>query len=79
MQLTGHFTALIHTQLRPELRTDGMKKDLPENLRGNPTFEDEKGAINNNATDRAFHCPHPYPEASISEGTSDWDAEASHG
>jgi hypothetical protein len=26
-------------KLRPELRTDGMKKDLPENLRGNPSAQ----------------------------------------
>ncbi|QQK45802.1 C2 membrane targeting protein [Penicillium digitatum] len=44
-------------KLRPELRTDGKKKDLPENLRGNPTFEDEKGAINNEEEDAVMHTP----------------------
>ncbi|OQE43624.1 hypothetical protein PENCOP_c003G03882 [Penicillium coprophilum] len=44
-------------KLRPELRTDGKKKDLPDNLKGNPTFEDEKGAINNDEEDAVMHTP----------------------
>ncbi|KAJ5202699.1 hypothetical protein N7449_004778 [Penicillium cf. viridicatum] len=44
-------------KLRPELRTDGKKKDLPENLKGDPTFEDEKGAINNEEEDAVMHTP----------------------
>ncbi|KAJ5783312.1 uncharacterized protein N7518_008989 [Penicillium psychrosexuale] len=44
-------------KLRPELRTDGQKKDLPENLRGDPTFEDEKGAIKNEEEDAIMHTP----------------------
>ncbi|CAI7665577.1 unnamed protein product [Penicillium pancosmium] len=44
-------------KLRPELRTDGKKKDLPENLKGNPTFEDEKGTINNEEEDAVMHTP----------------------
>ncbi|KAJ5779363.1 hypothetical protein N7457_007083 [Penicillium paradoxum] len=44
-------------KIRPELRTDGQKKDLPENLKGNPTFEDEKGTINNDEEDAVMHTP----------------------
>ncbi|KAJ5679302.1 hypothetical protein N7462_007546 [Penicillium macrosclerotiorum] len=44
-------------KLRPELRTDGKKKDLPENLKGNPTFEDEKGTINTEEEDAVMHTP----------------------
>ncbi|KAJ5138751.1 uncharacterized protein N7515_003599 [Penicillium bovifimosum] len=44
-------------KLRPELRTDGKKKDLPENFKGNPTFEDEKGNINNDEEDAVVHTP----------------------
>ncbi|KAJ5923567.1 hypothetical protein N7454_008812 [Penicillium verhagenii] len=44
-------------KLRPELRTDGQKKDLPENLKGNPTFEDEKGTITNDEEDAVVHTP----------------------
>ncbi|CAI7645598.1 unnamed protein product [Penicillium glandicola] len=44
-------------KLRPEMRSDGKKRDLPENLRGNPTFEDEKGAITNDEEDAVMHTP----------------------
>ncbi|KAJ5716958.1 hypothetical protein N7488_002604 [Penicillium malachiteum] len=44
-------------KLRPELRTDGKKKDLPENLKGDPTFEDDKGIINNEEEDAVVHTP----------------------
>ncbi|KAF7717984.1 Uncharacterized protein PECH_004687 [Penicillium ucsense] len=44
-------------KLRPELRTDGRKKDLPENLQGNPTFEDDKGTITNDEEDAVAHTP----------------------
>ncbi|KAJ5354307.1 C2 membrane targeting protein [Penicillium brevicompactum] len=44
-------------KLRPELRSDGKKKDLPENLKGDPTFEDEKGTINNDEEDAVMHTP----------------------
>lgn len=44
-------------KLRPELRTDGKKKDLPENLKGDPTFEDEKGTITNQEEDAVMHTP----------------------
>ncbi|KAJ5899684.1 hypothetical protein N7495_004428 [Penicillium taxi] len=44
-------------KLRPELRTDGKQHDLPENLKGNPTFEDDKGVINNDEEDAVAHTP----------------------
>jgi Ca2+-dependent lipid-binding protein len=44
-------------KLRPELRTDGKKKDLPENLRDNPQFQDEKGVITNEEEDAITHTP----------------------
>ncbi|KAJ5595279.1 uncharacterized protein N7459_001487 [Penicillium hispanicum] len=44
-------------KLRPELRSDGKKKDLPDNLKGDPTFEDEKGTINNEEEDAVMHTP----------------------
>ena len=44
-------------KLRPELRTDGKKKDLPESLKGDPIFEDEKGTINSEEEDAVMHTP----------------------
>ncbi|KAF7618916.1 C2 domain protein [Aspergillus flavus] len=44
-------------KLRPELRTDGKKKDLPENLRDNPQFQDDKGVITNEEEDAVTHTP----------------------
>ncbi|KAJ5304929.1 uncharacterized protein N7443_004589 [Penicillium atrosanguineum] len=44
-------------KLRPELRTDGKKKDLPESLKGDPTFEDEKGTITSEEEDAVMHTP----------------------
>ncbi|OOQ90074.1 C2 domain protein [Penicillium brasilianum] len=44
-------------KLRPELRSDGKKKDLPDNLKGDPTFEDEKGTITNEEEDAVVHTP----------------------
>ncbi|GAB1192265.1 hypothetical protein APSETT444_001454 [Aspergillus pseudonomiae] len=44
-------------KLRPELRTDGKKKDLPENLRDNPQFQDDKGVITNEEEDAITHTP----------------------
>jgi len=44
-------------KLRPELRTDGKKKDLPETFKGDPTFEDEKGTIVNEEEDAVMHTP----------------------
>ncbi|PWY87326.1 C2 domain protein [Aspergillus sclerotioniger CBS 115572] len=34
-------------KLRAELRTDGKKKDLPDNFKDTPEFQDEKGVISN--------------------------------
>ncbi|KAL3479072.1 hypothetical protein BJX99DRAFT_268748 [Aspergillus californicus] len=44
-------------KLRPELRTDGKIKDLPENLKDNPNFEDEKGVITTEEEDAITHTP----------------------
>jgi Ca2+-dependent lipid-binding protein len=44
-------------KLRAELRTDGKKKDLPENLKDNPAFEDEKGVITTDEEDAITHTP----------------------
>lgn len=44
-------------KLRPELRTDGKKKDLPENLKDVPEFQDEKGTITNEEEDAITHTP----------------------
>ncbi|CAL5874764.1 uncharacterized protein PFLUO_LOCUS9066 [Penicillium psychrofluorescens] len=44
-------------KIRPELRTDGKNKDLPENMKGDPTFEDEKGTITNDEEDAVMHTP----------------------
>ncbi|EAW10548.1 C2 domain protein [Aspergillus clavatus NRRL 1] len=44
-------------KLRPELRTDGKKKDLPENLQDIPEFQDEKGTIITEEEDAVTHTP----------------------
>jgi Ca2+-dependent lipid-binding protein len=44
-------------KLRPELRTDGKRNDLPEYLKGDSTFEDEKGIINNKEEYAIMHTP----------------------
>ncbi|KAL2813179.1 hypothetical protein BDW59DRAFT_154952 [Aspergillus cavernicola] len=44
-------------KLRADLRTDGKIKDLPENLKGNPNFEDEKGAITTDEEEAITHTP----------------------
>lgn len=43
--------------LRPELRTDGKNRNLPENFRDDPVFQDEKGAIINDEEDAVVHTP----------------------
>lgn len=43
--------------LRPELRSDGKRKDLPANLQDDPTFQDEKGAMNSEQDDAVAHTP----------------------
>ncbi|KAL2866602.1 C2 domain protein [Aspergillus lucknowensis] len=44
-------------KLRAELRTDGKKKDLPDNLKDYPAFEDEKGIITTDEEDAVTHTP----------------------
>ncbi|KAL4808388.1 hypothetical protein BDV18DRAFT_134853 [Aspergillus unguis] len=44
-------------KLRDELRTDGKITDLPENLKGNPKFEDEKGVITTDEEEAVTHTP----------------------
>ncbi|KAK1138827.1 hypothetical protein N8T08_001744 [Aspergillus melleus] len=44
-------------RLRPELRTDGKKKDLPDNFKDIPEFQDEKGVITNEEEDAVVHTP----------------------
>jgi hypothetical protein len=44
-------------KLRAELRTDGKKKDLPENFKNVPEFQDEKGVISNEEEDAVVHTP----------------------
>ncbi|KAL4788160.1 hypothetical protein BJX76DRAFT_198981 [Aspergillus varians] len=44
-------------KLRNELRTDGKIKDLPENLKSNPSFEDEKGIITTEEEIAVTHTP----------------------
>ncbi|TKA61480.1 hypothetical protein B0A49_10274 [Cryomyces minteri] len=45
------------TQFRPALRTDGKDKRLPENMRDDPTFQDEQGTINSQHDDDVMHTP----------------------
>ncbi|KAL4921702.1 hypothetical protein BDW62DRAFT_174281 [Aspergillus aurantiobrunneus] len=44
-------------KLRDDLRTDGKIKDLPENLKDNPSFEDEKGTIASQEEEAVTHTP----------------------
>ncbi|KAL4871679.1 hypothetical protein BDV12DRAFT_163551 [Aspergillus spectabilis] len=44
-------------KLRAELRTDGKIQDLPENLKGDPKFEDEKGVITTDEEEAVTHTP----------------------
>ncbi|KAI2926866.1 hypothetical protein CBS63078_2168 [Aspergillus niger] len=44
-------------KLRAELRTDGKKKDLPENFKDIPEFQDEKGVISNDQEDAITKTP----------------------
>lgn len=43
--------------IRPELRSDGKRKDLPPNLQDDPAFQDEKGSINTGQDDAIVHTP----------------------
>lgn len=44
-------------KLRPELRTDGKNRGLPEHLRDDPTFQDEKGTLYSDLDDAVTHTP----------------------
>ena len=44
-------------KLRPELRTDGKKKDLPEHLKDVPEFQDDKGTIATEEEDAVTRTP----------------------
>lgn len=44
-------------QFRPDLRTDGKNKALPETLRDNPELQDEKGVTNTATDDAVAHTP----------------------
>ncbi|KAL4990581.1 hypothetical protein BDW68DRAFT_154012 [Aspergillus falconensis] len=44
-------------KLRNELRTDGKVKDLPENLKGDKQFEDDKGVITTEEEEAITHTP----------------------
>ncbi|KAH1644369.1 hypothetical protein KXX16_001963 [Aspergillus fumigatus] len=44
-------------KLRPEMRTDGKRQDLPENLQDIPEFQDEKGTIITEEEDAITHTP----------------------
>lgn len=44
-------------KLRPELRSDGKDRNLPETVQGNPQFEDPKGVITNEEEDAVVNTP----------------------
>jgi hypothetical protein len=44
-------------QFRKEMRTDGKNKALPDELKDDPRFEDEKGVINSEEDDAVMHTP----------------------
>jgi len=44
-------------KFRPALRTDGKDKNLPENLRNDEKFQDEKGTLDNEDADAVAHTP----------------------
>ncbi|KAI5370533.1 putative C2 domain, synaptotagmin-like mitochondrial-lipid-binding domain, C2 domain superfamily [Septoria linicola] len=44
-------------QFRPELRTDGKNKALPDTLKDNPDLQDEKGVQNTATDDAVAHTP----------------------
>jgi C2 domain len=44
-------------QFRPALRTDGKNTALPDSLRDNPEFQDEKGTANTVEEDAVHHTP----------------------
>jgi hypothetical protein len=44
-------------KFRPELRTDGKNRNLPDQLRDDPKLQDEKGVINSDEDDAVMHTP----------------------
>ena len=44
-------------QFRPALRTDGKDRNLPENLRDEPSLQDEKGQLTTDEADAVAHTP----------------------
>ncbi|KAJ4297531.1 hypothetical protein N0V90_005423 [Kalmusia sp. IMI 367209] len=44
-------------KFRPALRTDGKDRSLPEELKDDPAFQDEKGVINDEQDDAVMHTP----------------------
>ncbi|KAJ6205890.1 hypothetical protein PSV09DRAFT_1216830, partial [Bipolaris maydis] len=44
-------------KFRKELRTDGKNKALPDELRGDPALQDDKGVINSETDDAVMHTP----------------------
>ncbi|KAJ9324328.1 hypothetical protein DTO027B5_4179 [Paecilomyces variotii] len=44
-------------KLRPQLRTDGQSTNLPDTLKDNPKFQDEKGVITSDEEDAVVHTP----------------------
>lgn len=44
-------------KFRPALRTDGKDKNLPDNLKDDPTLQDDKGTLNNEDEDAVAHTP----------------------
>ncbi|KAF1359880.1 hypothetical protein EJ07DRAFT_177751 [Lizonia empirigonia] len=44
-------------KFRPELRTDGKNKALPDQLKDDPKLQDEKGVINSEDDDAVMHTP----------------------
>ncbi len=44
-------------RFRPELRTDGKNKSLPDELKHDPRLQDDKGVINSEEDDAVMHTP----------------------
>ena len=44
-------------KFRPALRTDGKDRNLPENLRDEPSLQDDKGQLTNDEADAVAHTP----------------------
>jgi len=44
-------------KFRPALRTDGKNRNLPDELKNDPSLQDEKGVINSDEDDAVMHTP----------------------